>query len=281
MILQTIRVAGTRAPVLLLRSDSPLSVQVFFAGVFSLRSLLGFSIMFKTGFSVAVLVTTAAICIGSCSNAVSQDAVSPPVAAPAKKKIVSAPVEPSAGPRASATQVNSATQVYLIRGFLNVFSLGMDSLALEIRRAGISATVAGYNDWQGVAAEIAANYKAGRRGPIVLIGHSFGADAVMFMADNLNQMGVPVALIIPFDGTYSHAAPANVARVLNLYRSNDVKITSGPGFHGELTNYYVSDAGVSHTTIDDSVRLHVMAINKIKSIRSSGPAASTSPKTSG
>ena len=63
-------------------------------------------------------------------------------------------------------------------------------------------------------------------------------------------MGVPVALIIPFDGTYSHAASANVARVLNIYKSAEAKVTRGPGFHGELTNYYVQDANVGHMNID-------------------------------
>lgn len=168
-----------------------------------------------------------------------------------------------------------------MRGFLSVFSLGMDSLAAELHRAGFSATVASYNDWQGVAEQIAANYKAGRRGPIVLVGHSFGADAVMFMGESLGQMGVPVALIIPFDGTYSHAASANVARVLNIYKSEDAKITRGPGFHGELTNYYVSDANITHTNIDDASRLHTMVINKIRGTHNFGSTASTSPKTRG
>ena len=158
-----------------------------------------------------------------------------------------------------------------MRGFLNVFSLGMDSLAAELRGAGISATVASYAGWQDVAREIAANYKAGQHGPIVLVGHSFGADAVMDMGQYLGEMGVPVALIIPFDETYPHAASANVARVLNIYKSADAKITRGPGFHGEITNYYVPDANVGHMNIDNVPRLHSMVINRIRGTRSSEP----------
>jgi hypothetical protein len=175
----------------------------------------------------------------------------------------------------------SGPQVYLMRGFLNVFSYGMDGLAAELRRAGISATVGSYAEWQAAAREIAANYKAGNRGPIVLVGHSFGADAVMDMGQYLGEMGVPVALIIPFDETYPHAASANVAHVLNIYKSADAKITRGPGFRGEITNYNVPDANVSHTNIDKVPRLHSMVINKIRGVRSSGAAASASPKTSG
>jgi hypothetical protein len=92
---------------------------------------------------------------------------------------------------------------------------------------------------------------------------------------------VPVALIVAFDGTYSHAASANVARVFNLYEGADAMVTRGPGFHGELTNYHVSDANVTHMNIDDVPRLHAMVINKIKSVRSSGATASTPPRTSG
>ena len=56
----------------------------------------------------------------------------------------------------SLRRYNSATRVYLLRGFLNVFSLGMDSLASELRSAGISATVANHTEWRQIADEIAA-----------------------------------------------------------------------------------------------------------------------------
>jgi hypothetical protein len=199
-----------------------------------LKSCRGF-IMFRIRFAVAVLATVASISVGVCFGAASQA-----VAAPATK-----------------------TQVYLLRGFLNIFSLGMDDLAAKLQSVGISATVANHASWQSIAEDIAANYKAGRRDPIVLIGHSLGADAVMMMGTYLGQMGVPVSLIVPFDGTGPHAASANVARVLNFYKSESV-ITRGPGFHGELTNYYVSDTGVTHMNIDDNSRLHRIVIGKIR-----------------
>jgi hypothetical protein len=225
--------------------------------------------MFKMSFSVAVLATTAVISFGSCFKAFSQPAAAP------LKKMVSVPAD------RSVRRYASAPQVYLMRGFLNVFSLGMDSLARELRSAGISATVANHTEWQEIASDIASNYKAGRRGPIVLVGHSFGADAVMSMGEYLGRQGVPVALIVPFDGTSSHEATANVARVLNLYKSESVKITRGPGFHGELTNYYVPDANVTHMNIDDDLRLHMLVINSIRGTHSLRSAAFRTPGTSG
>jgi hypothetical protein len=212
--------------------------------------------MFKTGFSIAVLLTAAVMGFGSCSDAVSQPA------AATGKKIVSIHPESPRGPHASATQV------YLLRGLLNVFSLGMDSLADELRRAGISATVANHTSWRSIADEIAENYKEGRRGPIVLVGHSLGADAVMEMGEYLGQKGVPVALIVPFDGRDPHAASANVARVLNFYKDADVKITRGPGFHGELNNYYAADPSVTHFNIDKYARFHAMVVSKVRGLQS-------------
>jgi thioesterase domain-containing protein len=92
----------------------------------------------------------------------------------------------------------------------------MDELADKIRATGIAATVYNHTEWEEIAGQIAANYKNGNHAPIILIGHSLGADAVMFMAASLGKRGVPVALVVPFDGTQTLVAPSIVARVLNL-----------------------------------------------------------------
>ena len=106
----------------------------------------------------------------------------------------------------------SRAHVYLLRGLMNIFSLGMDTLSEELNRRGVYATVHNHTEWQSLADQAAAKYKAGTEGPIVLIGHSLGADAVMEMADYLGRKGIPVALVVPFDGTQSLSASANVAR---------------------------------------------------------------------
>ena len=86
----------------------------------------------------------------------------------------------------------------------------MDSLAEELKGRDVYATVHSYSDWQTLADQAAADYKAGKEAPI-LIGHSLGADAVMEMAAYLGRKGVPVALVVPFDCTKSFAASDNVA----------------------------------------------------------------------
>ena len=120
------------------------------------------------------------------------------------------------GASSRAAQPQPRAHVYLLRGLLNIFSLGMDSLAEELNGQGADATVHSYSGWQTLADRAAADYKAGKEAPIILIGHSLGADAVMEMAAYLGRKGVPVALVVPFDCTKSFAASDNVARVLNL-----------------------------------------------------------------
>ena len=177
----------------------------------------------------------------------------------------------------SPGMAQSRAHVYLFRGLADVFSTGMDTLADEINKRGVSATAHSHTDWKSIANKAAENYKAGKEGPIILIGHSLGADAVMEMADYLGDKGVPVALVVPFDATQSFPAAGNVARVVNLTQRDYAYMRPGPGFRGSLSNVDVSsDPNISHTTIDKSPRLHARVISEILAVvgglRMSAPA---------
>ena len=102
--------------------------------------------------------------------------------------------------------------VYLLRGLMNIFSLARDTLAEKIQRHGIYATIHNYAEWQTLADQAAAAYHAGKEGPIIIVGHSLGADAVMEMSAYLGRKGVPVALAVPFDARGSYATPSNLIR---------------------------------------------------------------------
>src|SRR5689334_23903432 len=58
--------------------------------------------------------------------------------------------------------------VYLLRGLLNIFSLGLDSIAAQLQQRGISATVHNHLAWSALADEAAADYRAGRLRTIVI-----------------------------------------------------------------------------------------------------------------
>jgi Thioesterase domain len=161
----------------------------------------------------------------------------------------------------------SRAHVYLLRGLMNIFSLGMDTLAAELNRRGVYATVDNHADWQSLANQAAANYKAGKEGPIIIIGHSLGADAAMEMGNYLGARGIPVALVVPFDGTQSLSAGPGVARVLNLTQRDYAYMRRGAGFRGSLVNVDVSgDPNIDHLNIDKSPRLHARVIGEVLSI---------------
>lgn len=178
--------------------------------------------------------------------------------------------------------------VYLMRGLMNIFSLGMDTLSEELNRHGVYATVHNHSEYVGLADAAAAAYKAGKEGPIIIIGHSLGADAAMEMAAYLGKKGVPVALVVPFDGTQSFNAPPNVARVMNLTQRDYAFMRAGPGFHGSLINVDLrNDPSIDHLNIDKSPRLHARVIGEVLAIvggghRMAGPGGSqpVSPKPS-
>ena len=186
---------------------------------------------------------------------------------------------------ASPSMAQPRAHVYLLRGLMNIFSLGMDTLAAELNKRGVYATVDNHADWQMLAEEAATRYKAGSEGPIILIGHSLGADAVMEMANYLGQKGVPVALVVPFDGTQSFNATSNVARVLNLTQRDYAYMRRGPGFHGSLVNVDLSgDPKIDHLTIDKSPRLHARVISEVLSVigshRGTEPSAGDATRAS-
>jgi hypothetical protein len=176
---------------------------------------------------------------------------------------------------ASAAQPQPRAHVYLLRGLLNIFSLGMDSLAEELKRRDVDATVHSYGEWQTLADQAAADYKARKEAPIILIGHSLGADSVMEMAAYLGRKGVPVALVVPFDCTKSFAASDNVAHVLNLTHSGTyASIRGGPGFHGTLAIVDVSsDPSIDHINIDKSPRLHERVVAEVLAVIGNHKAA--------
>ena len=66
-------------------------------------------------------------------------------------------------------------KVFLLRGFTNVLSPGIDQLARELKDKNVETEVANHMFALSLAKEAIDDCKSGRVGRIVLIGHSFGA----------------------------------------------------------------------------------------------------------
>src|SRR5690349_3489869 len=189
----------------------------------------------------------------------------PAAAAQTAKPLAHAAPAHAGAPHSAASHDDAShPHVYLMRGLLNIFSLGMDQLAAQVARNGIDANVYNHSIEESVVGIIVQKYRGGDRGPYILVGHSLGADAVMVMAQQLNAQGVPVALVVPLDGTESYSAPANVSCVVNLTQRKYAYVQAGAGFHGKLSNVDVSsDTTIDHVTIDKSPRLQAMALKEI------------------
>jgi hypothetical protein len=157
--------------------------------------------------------------------------------------------------------------IYLMRGLANVFSLGLDDLNDQLHAKGVTnSVVTGYSGWGSIAADIEAQYKTDRAHalPVILMGHSFGADTTLLLAGELGKAGIPVALIVNFDAVSDIHVPTNVAHIINFYESHDngLPLSAAPGFHGKLENIDVVkiDPTIGHLNIEKSQILHKRAI---------------------
>lgn len=176
---------------------------------------------------------------------------------------------PKQKPAAKQLKVKTDTRVYLLRGLLNVFSLGMDALGERLTDMGIEAEVSNHNGWIAIASKIAEDRKRGNKGAVVLIGHSLGADVLFQLTERLEKDNVEVRLAVFFDPTISHDISKNVEHVLNLYQLNGFgrKVTAPKGYKGELVNMDLSsDESIGHGSIDKSQKLHDLVVAKIMKV---------------
>ena len=128
--------------------------------------------------------------------------------------------------------------VYFLRGFMGVFSFGLDAMAEKVRQRGLHATVHAHSEWPAIAESAARNYRAGRARAILFVGHSLGAGAAIQAADQLAAAGIPVRLIVTLDPVARTRSPRNVDRVVNLYFPNGMgePVARGENFKGSLDN---------------------------------------------
>jgi hypothetical protein len=138
---------------------------------------------------------------------------------------------------------NASGHIYLLKGLANVFSTGLDVLDQKLIQQGYSATVHSYLFYEDLAAEAARLQKSGQ-GPIIIMGHSSGADAAISMAEKMKTLGAPVALVVTFGPTIDLVAPSNVSRVINYYFGT-APVTKGPGFEARFPTWILVEPLIS------------------------------------
>ncbi|MEJ8571652.1 hypothetical protein [Microbaculum marinum] len=170
--------------------------------------------------------------------------------------------------RIAATVSGRTGEVYLLRGLMDVFSQGMDTLGRQLDEKGFTTVVTNHSAWPTLAKKITERYKASKYPePVFLVGHSLGADAVILLCERLAQNGVPVALAVTFDPVHPRVVPTNVKRFVNFYQSNNgwgAAVKPGPGFKATLVNTDLKDrTDIHHTTIDKADFLHTKVIEEM------------------
>ncbi len=161
------------------------------------------------------------------------------------------------------------THVYLLRGWFGVFSTGLDSVADELKSKGIDAVVEGHLSWSNSVAEIVRDRAAGKTGPLVLVGHSQGANNVIDMARSLETHKITVDLLITLTPFLQNPIPANVVHAINFYQAPGwgAPLEGDKGFHGKITNVdLASDITITHVSIDKSSKVQAQILREIEAL---------------
>jgi hypothetical protein len=178
-------------------------------------------------------------------------------------------VAPSGALAQGPATSGSTAHVYLLRGVLNVFSMGMDQIAYKLEQRGIATTVTNYLLWSSVADDAAAAYRSGKVRTIILVGHSSGATALPDMVDRLTRLGAPVKLAIGLDSVFQTTLSGKVGRYINFYIGNGAgtRVARGKNLQGQLSNVDVENipGGVGHITIDKNEIIQQKVISAILS----------------
>jgi hypothetical protein len=173
-----------------------------------------------------------------------------------------------------------AGNVYLVRGLIGVFSTGMDGMADQIEQQGVRARVFQDNQHSHLADAIVKAY-AGVKDPepLILIGHSYGADDVTSIAHVLKEHGIKVDLAITVDATTPKTLPTNVAVCYNYYQTQaldaipmfrGIPLTQDSGGSGKLYNINLRkdrtdllETNTNHVNIDKNTLLQKEVVKQV------------------
>jgi hypothetical protein len=187
-------------------------------------------------------------------------------------RLAPGPADPTALPPAAR-----AGHVYLIRGYLDWYSTGMDTLASELTAAGASTAAYREEQWGDLSDGLLARPPAS--GPLVLVGFSYGADDVILIARRFAEHGRPVDLLVTIDPVTPADVPPNVRRCVSFYQPNGVwdvfPFLRGVPLHGEggappPENINVRarpdlvEADTSHGTIAANEKIHRAIVELVR-----------------
>lgn len=180
--------------------------------------------------------------------------------------LVSLPSDAAEKKKKRAPKIDTSTQIYLIRGLGNVHSLGLDQIAEKLKPHGFQPIIVSWQAEQETANAIAENYLGGQKSPIVLIGHSFGANTAIKVGQRLSQQNIPVDYIVSIDMTEPLTVPRTTRHFVNFYQENGYGKKAGrpQGFKGDMINVDVTKRqDINHFNMDEAPKMHEIVIGKI------------------
>lgn len=180
-------------------------------------------------------------------------------------------------------------RAYLIRGLFDLFSLGMNELAVKLRRQGYWATAQGVAEAEAIEEEVIARRRNGDpRERIVIIGHSMGGDAGIRIANRLADEGLPpLALLVTFDPGARTPIAGGVDKVLNIFQSSggwSRNLRAAPSFSGVLVNEDTNlRLDMNHLNMERNGRVHarVLALveDAVAAARAPAPSLLSAPNS--
>lgn len=169
-------------------------------------------------------------------------------------------------------------QVYTMRGLGGIFSRGMNRLedTLEDKYHVRTSSTIWYKANE-LADFIHTHYMdKSLTGPIILIGHSLGANEQIKVAKDLAKWNIPVDLLMTIDAVCPIAVPANVKEVFNIYKPSFVPMFSGlklrpclsesPTHINNFNVKCIKNVYVNHFTIDKNAAIQKIMLEKVLSI---------------
>lgn len=157
--------------------------------------------------------------------------------------------------------------VYILSGGFGVFSTGLGKLKSQLAENGVSASLAGYQTWRSIAQKITDHRRRYGRKPVIIIGHSLGADSAVLIANALKTKGIQVDLIVSYAATGRMTVPSNVRNVLNFYFKSGgwgYAFSGESDFKGTLNNQDMSGKpGIGHFNIDDNEVLRGQVVRSV------------------
>ena len=145
-----------------------------------------------------------------------------------------------------ANAKRAGVHLYVMLG-LGGMSPGLSEFGDSIGRRGIPTTVGSYSEWAAFAQQAIDDYRSGRVGAIMIVGHSLGGGAARAMAAELAQAHVPVKLLVALDPVGDSELTGNVRRAVTILPGEGEDHFSMIEAHrGELEGYVLGGRGPRH-----------------------------------